>query len=242
MYAERPLEHGCVLWRSRDAAADMIPADGCADVIVRGGELWLAGPSTRPIRTWPDGSGETVGLRYAPGMASQALGGLDLSELRDAHVPLEDVVGVGDARRLARALRAQVAAPGGRGVAGDLLPPKAVGARDWTIGVRRAAIAGDDAGTLARDLGWSARHLRRRTAAAFGYGFGSLVRIERARRARALIERGGGLADVAVEAGYADQAHMTREFARLVGRTPGQVAGSAAKRSIELPSGSSSVA
>lgn len=241
MYAERQLPHGCVLWRSRGAGAATIPADGCVDVIVRHGELWLAGPSTRSIRTWPDGTGETVGLRYAPGMASRALG-VDLAELRDAHASLPDVVGAGTARRLGRALRAQAAAPGTRGIAADLLPAPALDDRDWTTAVRRAASTGADADSLARELGWSARHLRRRTASSFGYGFASLVRIERARTARVLIERGNGLADAAAAAGYADQAHMTREFARLVGRTPGQVAGRAAKRSIELPSGSSSVA
>ena len=36
------------------------------------------------------------------------------------------------------------------------------------------------------------------------------------------------LADVAHVAGYADQAHMTRDFRLLVGRTPAQVAGSQA--------------
>lgn len=242
MHVERPLEHGCVLWRSRGAGATTIPADGCVDVIAQDGELWLAGPSTRSIRTWLDGPVETVGLRYAPGLASRALG-IELPELRDAHVPVRDVVGAAGTRRLARALRAQAAAPDARGVVGDLLPAAAVGERGWTAAVRRAAVEGRDAGSVARDLGWSPRHLRRRMTAGFGYGYGSLVRIERARIARALIRGGaGGLADVAAEAGYADQAHMTREFARLVGRTPGQVAGSAANRSTELPSGSSSVA
>ena len=36
------------------------------------------------------------------------------------------------------------------------------------------------------------------------------------------------LTDVAHVAGYADQAHMTRDFRLLVGRTPAQVAGSQA--------------
>ena len=36
------------------------------------------------------------------------------------------------------------------------------------------------------------------------------------------------LAAVAHAAGYADQAHMTRDFRLLVGRTPAQVAGSQA--------------
>lgn len=241
MFAQRQLEHGCVLWRSRGGDAATIPADGCADVIAYGGELWLAGPSTRAIRTTADGDGETVGFRYAPGLASRALR-LDLLEVRDRHVRLADVVGAARARRFERALRAQVAAPQACGVAADLLPAAAVADRAWVGAVQRSAVGGRSADELADELGWSARHLRRRMTASFGYGYGSLVRIERARRARALIRLGGGLADVAAEAGYADQAHMTREFARLVGRSPGQVAGSAAKRSMELPSGSSSVA
>lgn len=241
MYAERQLEHGCVLWRSRGGDAATIPADGCADVIAHGGELWLAGPSTRAIRTSPDGDGETVGLRYAPGLASRVLG-LDLLEIRDQDLPLGDVIGAAAARRLGRALRAQAAVSGSCGVAADLLPAAAVADERWVAVVQRAAVDGRSAEGLADELGWSARHLRRRMTSSFGYGYGSLVRIERARRAHGLIEGGESLAGAAVAAGYADQPHLTREFARLVGRTPGQVAGSAAKRSIELPSGSSNVA
>lgn len=241
MYAERSLEHGCVLWRSRGANATTIPADGCADVIVRGGELWLAGPSTRAIRTLADERGETVGVRYAPGVASRVLR-LDLPELRDRLVPLVDVVGAARARTFDRAVRSQLAAAETRAVVSDVLPPDVVADRPWTSAVHRAAIEGRAPAELAGELGWSPRQLRRRIASAFGYGYGDLVRIERAGTARTLIERGGSLADAAFTAGYADQPHMTREFARLVGRTPGQVAGSAAKRSIELPSGSSRVA
>lgn len=241
MYAERQLEHGCVLWRSRGGDAATIPADGCADVIAHGGELWLAGPSTQAIHTSPDGVGGTVGLRYAPGLASRALR-LDLQEVRDRHVPLGDLLGVARTRRLERALRTQAAASEAGGVASDLLPAAAVADERWVAVVRRAAVDGRSPEELARELGWSVRHLRRRMTTSFGYGYGSLVRIERARRAHALIECGESLAGAATAAGYADQPHLTREFARLVGRTPGQVAGNAAKRSIELPSGSSRVA
>jgi AraC-like DNA-binding protein len=36
-------------------------------------------------------------------------------------------------------------------------------------------------------------------------------------------EAGGGLATLAAEAGYADQAHLTRECRRLTGRTPAEL-------------------
>ena len=89
--------------------------------------------------------------------------------------------------------------------------------------------------------------------ATFGYGYGALVWVARMRRALSLMGPGRGspagpaatrwlsraatkeqpeskpsLAAVAHAAGYADQAHMTRDFRLLVGRTPAQVAGSQA--------------
>ena len=113
--------------------------------------------------------------------------------------------------------------------------------------------AGAGAAQVAGEIGWSARHLRRRMLATFGYGYGALVRVARMRRALSLMGPGRGspagpaatrwlsraatkeqpeskpsLAAVAHAAGYADQAHMTRDFRLLVGRTPAQVAGSQA--------------
>ncbi len=68
------------------------------------------------------------------------------------------------------------------------------------------------------------------------------ARLERAHRAQTLLRAGTPLADAAARAGYADQPHLSREFRRVVGVSPRQFAGSTAKRSTELPSGSSSVA
>lgn len=44
---------------------------------------------------------------------------------------------------------------------------------------------------------------------------------QRLERARGWIRAGSGLADAAVRSGFADQSHMTRDFARIFGYTPG---------------------
>ncbi|MFV0429809.1 MAG: helix-turn-helix domain-containing protein [Arachnia sp.] len=62
----------------------------------------------------------------------------------------------------------------------------------------------------------------------FGYGYATLIRIQRTANARQLLERGVKSSEVAAAAGFADPAHLPREFRRLVGITPGQFAESSA--------------
>ena len=246
MYTEGSLGCGRTVWRSRGAAAAVIPADGCIDVILRGDDVHLAGPSTVRIPTSPD-VGETIGIRFDPGLAAKVLR-FNPAEVRDLAAPLRDVIGAARTAEVARVLRARRsfgAAPGS-----DLLASPVDG---WAGMARRAAATGAGAAQVAGEIGWSTRHLRRRMLATFGYGYGSLVRVARMRRALSLMGSGSGcpsgpattrwlsrsamkerpepqraLADVAHVAGYADQAHMTRDFRLLVGRTPAQVVGSQA--------------
>ena len=70
------------------------------------------------------------------------------------------------------------------------------------------------------DLGLSERQLRRRFADAVGYGPKTLARVLRFQRFLELARGGDDLARLAFAAGYADQAHLTRECGRLAGRTP----------------------
>ena len=80
---------------------------------------------------------------------------------------------------------------------------------------------------LARQLALSERTLRRRFDEAFGYGPKTLDRILRFQRFLALARgaRNPAAASLAAAAGYADQAHLTRECRRLAAATPGEILG-----------------
>jgi AraC-like DNA-binding protein len=71
-----------------------------------------------------------------------------------------------------------------------------------------------------RELDVGQRRLLRRCSAAVGYGPKMLERVLRFQRAIRLAGRSTSLADLACLAGYADQAHLTRECRRLAGTTP----------------------
>jgi AraC-like DNA-binding protein len=73
---------------------------------------------------------------------------------------------------------------------------------------------------LAARMQCSTRHLHRSMVAEIGIAPKAAARIARFRRAARLIRGGQPLAVVALEAGYGDQAHMTREFAALGAPSP----------------------
>jgi AraC-like DNA-binding protein len=77
-------------------------------------------------------------------------------------------------------------------------------------------------GRLAREVGWSRRHLAGRFAHEVGFGPKVVARILRFQRVTGeLRARGGnGLADIAYATGYADQAHLNRDFRAFAGTTP----------------------
>jgi AraC-like DNA-binding protein len=85
------------------------------------------------------------------------------------------------------------------------------------------AARGPVGGRLADDLGVSDRTLRRQCEEAIGYGPKMLDRVLRGRRALRLIRSGVALAETAVLAGYADQAHLSHEVQRLAGAAPSQI-------------------
>lgn len=79
-------------------------------------------------------------------------------------------------------------------------------------GVRTAQLAGR--------LGWSRRHLVTRFRSEFGLPPSEVARLHRLGAAIARARSGRTWSDVAAATGFADQAHLTREFRALTGQTP----------------------
>jgi AraC-like DNA-binding protein len=95
-----------------------------------------------------------------------------------------------------------------------------------TAAVEALRVASPGSAALADMLGVSERQLRRRFTAAIGYGPKTFARVVRLRRfVAAARDRRATLAELALEAGYADQPHLTRECRELAGCTPSVLAG-----------------
>jgi AraC-like DNA-binding protein len=185
----------------------------------------VAGPATAPLIVPVAPSSTTVGIRFRPGAASAAFG-LPASELRDQHGPLAEVW-PDEAEPLSEQLASSSSA---REMVATLL-------RNLTDRLRRAepdplVVAGarvlDQPGARVRDLapaiGIGERHLRRRFHDAVGYGPKTLDRVLRLHRFLDAAEQPDvpqPLALAAASAGYADQAHLSRDCAVLTGLAPG---------------------
>jgi AraC-like DNA-binding protein len=103
----------------------------------------------------------------------------------------------------------------------------AVAAQSWPTEVVRLLLAGgpSDVGALTSALAISESQLRRRCEAAIGFGPKLLQRVLRFQAFLALAKRyelpSENVAQLAGDAGYADQSHLSRESVRLAGRPPG---------------------
>jgi AraC-like DNA-binding protein len=226
----------CV-WVSVTPAAGAPPTrvlpDACTDLIwYSGGGVFLAGPDTGPVLAPVPPGTVLAAVRFRPGAGGPALG-LPLRAVLDQQLGPAD-------------LRATL--PGGRGaelqnrVHAGLAPPQALRRLVQVAGEMVAAASPDPlaataaqrlgepgarVGEVARDLGVSERQLHRRCLAAVGYGPVLLRRVLRFRRFVSRIDAAGtpdDLAGLAAAAGYADQAHLTRESRELAGLPPAALA------------------
>lgn len=75
---------------------------------------------------------------------------------------------------------------------------------------------------LAGEVGWSRRHFTERFAGEVGMGPKQISRLIRFERSGELLRAGGALAEVAITAGYYDQAHMSNEWRVLAGCSPSE--------------------
>jgi AraC-like DNA-binding protein len=209
----------------------LVLPDACTDLVWEAGRgAFVAGPDTGPVRTRMAAGTVVVGVRFRPSAGGPALG-VPLSELRDQRVDLADLH-PGAARRLTATLDPDTALARTLEVAASLVadgPPDPVVTWAETLLREPRARAEDVAG----QVGLSLRQLRRRCHTAVGYGPKTLQRVLRFRQFVSRIDaipplpgsagRGRDAADLAViaaDAGYADQAHLTRECGQLAGLTP----------------------
>lgn len=215
-----------------NAPAPIVP-DACSDVVVIGDAVpHIAGPATRAHVVELTATSTVVGIRFRPG-AARAVFGCDAHELRDADPELRAVCGASTS-----ALEAELSAdptPDSMRAVLERWARRRLEARIErdTLALRAAhALVADhrlSVTALGAMLGWSPRRLHREMTETCGYGAKTLQRVVRLQRTlrlarqRALAQRRPTLAMLALDAGYADQAHMTREFRALAATTPGSL-------------------
>ena len=207
----------------------LVLPDGCTDLVwEQGTGAFVAGPDTGPAPTLLPPGTVFAGVRFRPGAGGDALA-VPLSELRDLRVGLADVRR-DLVRQLPATLEPAAAVSALTDAAGRLIaerPPDAAILEAGRLLGRPAARAED----VAAQVGLSSRQFRRRCETAVGYGPKTLQRVLRFRRFVSLVDSAGWaaggpaggpgrLAQAAVDSGYADQPHLTRETVRLAGLSP----------------------
>jgi AraC-like DNA-binding protein len=214
----------------RPVAQRHVPHGGAEVLCVLGEAPRLLGPLTASTFQQIPAGGTVVGVRLRPGVLG-GLVGMPADELVDQDIAGTDIWC--DLAHLTDRL-GEAATPG---VALDRLQSfvaRSGGEPDPLVNEAvRNLMPGHGSGTAALPalLSISERQLRRRCRAAVGVGPKELHRILRfqsfiARVQASVAQQGAAdveLARWAAEAGYHDQAHLSRECRRLVGATPGEV-------------------
>lgn len=204
--------------------------DGCMDLLFEldSGRLRLVGPMTRAELVHVGAAQRLFGVRFRPGRAARFLA-LAADELADCDVLAQDVLGA-PARRLADAVasassdaaRVQVLAefirdPTQRRSALDLRLERALGVLQQRAGAVPIAQVVTAAGVGERQL----ERLFRQRVGLRPKLLGRILRLQRTLELAA--NTGARQVELAASAGYADQAHLVREFRALCGVSPGDL-------------------
>lgn len=205
--------------------ADRVLPDGCVDLVWDGHRLIMAGPDETAVVLARRPGSTMVGVRLRPGRMPRLLQvapveivgqRVELTALwgREAADFGERLDGVDSPAEACRLLGRHVASRLVDAVTPDPVIDALVHAfrRDAQITISR----------VSDDLGVSRRQLQRRAFDALGYTPKTFAGIVRFQRFVSLARRGpdSGLAALARAAGYADQAHLTRNCRRISGLTP----------------------
>ena len=237
--APAPLRHvlACCYTATRTPLRRLVP-DACIDLVsMSDGSLWVCGPERSG---WdfelPDGM-QAVGVRFRPGAAA-AVFGISASQIADRRWRVHDVLGYEAEQRLHAALRQPNRAGAGHEALTAFVAEyvRRMSQRDrqqlrFSDSMLDALAARPCANALqlADSLGTNVRGLLRRSMCSFGYGPSVLARLLRLQRFLAISSTGRcagratPLGRLAVDAGYSDQAHLTRECRTISGLTPVQL-------------------
>jgi AraC-like DNA-binding protein len=213
VFEDRPSDSPLVerVWRSRSERAGTflsVAASHCEMALTRHrGKTFmtLRGPETRPTTAHCPADGEWLGIRFSLGTFLPHHPAATLMDRRDVNLP-----GV-----TCRSFWFQ-------GSAWEY--PDYENAETFVTRLLRAGLLARDPAVSAALRGeWQAlsrRSTQRHFLRATGMTHGAYRRIERARYATRLLQRGVSILDTVHRAEYFDQAHLTRSLRRLIGETP----------------------
>jgi AraC-like DNA-binding protein len=187
-------------------------------------ESFVSGLHAAPAFVEPgDSSWSCIELRLTPVAAHRILG-LPMHELANTSVPLELLVnGAGE---LNDRMRDTESWPERFALVESLLCRRLADSQasreiEWSWHELRRTAGRAPIGVLAGELGWSHRRLIARFREQVGLAPKAVARVMRFDHAvRELRSPGRGLAEIAFDCGYFDQAHLNRDFRALAGTTP----------------------
>lgn len=211
----------------RSEYAQRVLPDGCIDIVFINDEApTVVGPWVKPFIARLLAGTTIVGARLRPGRAP-ALLGLPAAELLNQSVALRDVRSRALSSTFERVSERSSLAARRSALEATLLnllarlapiDPITSASIRWLARRPHGRV-----GHLSRWMGIGSRQLHRRFSASVGYGpkaFQSILRFQRLLYFAGCPNHRRGLAELSVDAGYADQAHMTREVQRLSGCPP----------------------
>ena len=194
----------------------------------RQADALVSGQLTAPVRLTGNGIGDVVGIRFRT-TAAAAVVRMPLADLTDRVEPLSDVSSTLAAELLAVA-RAHRTAASRVAALSRVLGTRVTRAPDRLANLATSALAALPSPrivALARALGTTPRTLERRVILATGLPPATLRRVIRFRRTFRMLESTarGTWAEVAVKTGFADQAHLIRDFRQFAGASPSEFFG-----------------
>lgn len=208
--------------------AHRVLPDGCIDILVTAGGLRVVGTMSKSFVAPPSAT-PALGIRFHPGEAARLLPEVD-DALTDGTAPLESPAFASHAARLVDGLFERPATSA-HAVLTRAAPSLDAALVAWLgrsggavdRAVREAVFTLTSGGTVAeaaRRANLSERQLARRFTRRVGVAPKSYGRIARLARAVAALDGGLSASAAAALAGYADQAHFTRDATALAGLPP----------------------